>query len=312
MIGFVLAAGFGTRLRPLTDHVPKALVSLCGEPLLKRSLDFLAGSGIKNIAVNSHHHSGQIESFRKTSAVDFRVFHEEGTIRGTGGALFFAREFLGSDDCFVVANVDIIADVDLRRLGEVFLGRGSVAGLVAVPANDGTVLYKKETWEYAGPKAENPSPQGAVKSADFIGITFYRKEILDSITSEDFSILPVWDRAGRQGMPVTVLDAGRACWNDVGTPKGLAQVHFDVLDKKISLRVPPHLMVDNGNKRAYLRALPAAAAKRLGRYVWVETSIIPKNASLERAIVFSDAVIADNRSTNDSLVTKYGEIPLGI
>jgi mannose-1-phosphate guanylyltransferase len=311
MIGFVLAAGFGTRLRPLTDHVPKALISLCGEPLLKRSLDFFCGSGIKNIAVNSHHHSGQIESFRKGSAVDFRVFHEEGTIRGTGGALFFAREFLGSDDCFVIANVDIIAEVDLKRLGEVFLKSGSVAGLVAVLATGGTIFYNKESREYAGTKVENPASQGGLDSADFIGITFYRKEILDIITKEDFSILPVWDRARQQGLRVTVLDAGPAYWKDVGTAKSLAQVHFDVLDKKCNLSVPSRLVVDTKNKRAYPGSLPAAAAEGLGRYVWIETDSVPKNASLERTIVFSDAVVADNSATNDSLVTKYGAISLG-
>ena len=98
MRGFVLAAGFGTRLRPLTDHIPKALVPVCGKPLLARSLAFLRGHGVTEIAVNSHYLADKIESFRREQKECFSLFHEEGNIRGTGGALYFAGEFLSGDE----------------------------------------------------------------------------------------------------------------------------------------------------------------------------------------------------------------------
>ena len=96
LTGFILAAGFGTRLRPLTDHLPKALISVCGKPLLQRALEFYENNRVKPIGVNSHHFPEFIKSFKNNSAIPFELFHETGAIRGTGGALLFAREFLAA------------------------------------------------------------------------------------------------------------------------------------------------------------------------------------------------------------------------
>lgn len=313
MIGFILAAGFGTRLRPLTDHIPKALITVCGEPLLKRALDFFQAGGIKNIAVNSHHLADQIESFRKASDCDFRIFHETQAIRGTGGAFYFAREFLGSDDCFVVANVDIVAQIDMRRLRELFLRLQCVAALVTVPSSSGTVLYHAGSQEYAGARSEKSSiPEAAgaaLMSADYIGIAFYRKEILDCITAQDFSILPVWKRAQEKGMAVKVMDAGPVYWNDAGNAKNLAQIHFDVLDRTCSISVPAYIKIDTKDKKAYPSSFTGASAAALGPYSWVETASMPRNAAGGSVVVFKDAVFPDSVTLVDCLVTRYGVIP---
>ena len=95
----IFAAGLGTRLKPLTDRMPKALVPVGGKPLLQTVLDRLVTSGYDDIVVNVHHFAAQIES---------------GMLRNTGGGIQYAEPLLGNGN-FLVHNVDIISDLDLRK-----------------------------------------------------------------------------------------------------------------------------------------------------------------------------------------------------
>ena len=238
MRGFVLAAGFGTRLRPLTDHIPKALVPVCGKPLLARSLAFLRGHGVTEIAVNSHYLADKIESFRREQKECFSLFHEEGNIRGTGGALYFAGEFLSGDEAFAVINADIVCDIDLRRIVSQFLISGASCALIAFPAENGrgTVIYNCESGAYLGTPGEQER-NAFTCDADFIGVALYRKEFLKILMPDDFSIVPVWKRAVKMGMDVLVYDSGERVVEKTQRPQFSCGIHFAVLDKKIEMEI---------------------------------------------------------------------------
>jgi NDP-sugar pyrophosphorylase family protein len=315
VIGFILAAGFGTRLKPFTDHVPKALVPVCGEPLLKRACDFFIANGITKIAVNSHHHPEQISDFITTRNLECTIFHEEGKIRGTGGALYYAKEFLAKDDYFCVANVDIIASFDLKALFNAFVEMGCTAGLVSVASKHGTVWYDEDTKEYAGARSEESSVagtcRGGLAGAEFAGIAFYKRGILDLLTDKDFSILPVWKRCQEKGLPVKIIEAGQAYWIDLGTPANLAAIHFDVLDGTYDIAVSEKLIVDRKAKKAYPRSFGASTVKQLGAYSWIDTPSIPDSCRISRSVVFSDAAVPENASIQNSIVTKYGVLSFG-
>lgn len=315
MIGFILAAGFGTRLKPFTDHVPKALVSVCGEPLLKRAYDFFIANGITTIAVNAHHHSEQIRDFISVRGLDCTIFHEAEKIRGTGGALYFAKRFLSKDEYFCVANVDIIASFDLKALFDAFVELRCSVGLVSVPSKRGTVWYDADTKEYFGARSEMSAlPEGCggePACAEFLGITFYKKEFLDLLTENDFSILSVWKRCQQQGMSVKIIEAGPAYWIDLGTPANLASIHFDVLDGKCDMAVPEKLLVDRKAKKAYPRSFSASMVENLGAYSWIDALSIPDSSRISRSLVFSDAVVPENTDIRNSIVTKYGVISFG-
>jgi NDP-sugar pyrophosphorylase family protein len=311
VIGFILAAGFGTRLLPYSEHVPKALVPVCGVPLMKRVHDFLKTNQIEPIAINSHHHPQQVEDFVKSSFPATRIFHEQGKIRGTGGALFFAKDFLGTDDAFCVANVDILTNADIARPGRDFLSSGAVVGLVAAPSENGTIRYNEITREFTrtGLKRKQGTDTGLMhhgKSADFIGITFYRKEFLSLLSDNDFDIIPVWGRAQQKGMKVAVLEAGPVYWNDVGTPKNLAKIHFDVLDRKINLPLPGGMAVDYKGKKAYPESLGRESIGQLGSYSWIDAAALPEASAFSNAVVFADANVPDGLSIENAIVTKYG------
>ena len=306
LTGFVLAAGFGTRLQPLTDRLPKALVPICGTPLLQHVLEWYKSQGIARIGVNSHYFPEHIESFRQQSSIPFLLFHETGKIRGTGGAFYFARDFLSEGRDFFCSNVDIIACISIGELYEKFMASQCIAGLVAVPvAGKGSIYYDASTKEYRGAAAD-PDADGA--AADFIGMAFYKREFLEVLSPEDFSIVPVWKRAREMGHSVKIIEAGSPYWKDVGTPRALAQIHFDVLEKRLPLSTPPELTIKNYSKRAYPRTFSSKEISRIGPEVWCEASSVPEGVFLERCVVMDKAEIPLRKHINNTIITPWGEI----
>ncbi len=117
MKAMILAAGFGTRLLPLTEKIPKALLPVCGRPLISYTLAFLKKWGIKEIIINLHHHPQSIEKeIGDGSRFGLRIYYShEPEILGTGGGIKKAESFL-ANETFLVINSDILVDFDLSRV----------------------------------------------------------------------------------------------------------------------------------------------------------------------------------------------------
>ena len=116
MKAMIFAAGLGTRLRPLTDHMPKALVPVAGVPMLQRVILRLKESGFNDLVINIHHFGEQILDFLKANqdfGVRIRISDERGELLDTGGGIRKARPLLDGDEPFLVHNVDILSDIDL-------------------------------------------------------------------------------------------------------------------------------------------------------------------------------------------------------
>lgn len=114
----IFAAGLGTRLKPLTDTMPKALVRVGGEPLLKRVVMKLRDAGFDRIVVNVHHFSGQIIDYLRENhnfGLDIRISDETGGLLDTGGGIRKARALFDSRYPILIHNVDILSNVDLDR-----------------------------------------------------------------------------------------------------------------------------------------------------------------------------------------------------
>lgn len=128
MKGIILAAGLGTRLRPFTLTHPKALVKLCGTPMLERVIARLKRHGITDITVNVHHFAGQIREFLKENndfGVTIHVSDETDMLRDTGGGILHAAQFLEGDEPVVLQNADIYTDFDLNKMIESHLKSGA-------------------------------------------------------------------------------------------------------------------------------------------------------------------------------------------
>lgn len=114
MKAMIFAAGLGTRLKPLTDTLPKALVPLCGRPLIEHVSRKLLSAGIDDIVVNVHHFADDIESWiSEQDWIRIKVSDERKQLLETGGAVLHARHLLEDDD-ILIHNVDIISDLDLK------------------------------------------------------------------------------------------------------------------------------------------------------------------------------------------------------
>jgi NDP-sugar pyrophosphorylase family protein len=142
MKAMILAAGLGTRLRPLTDKIPKALVKVNGVALLEQSLLHLKKSGIEEVIVNVHHFPGQIIDHLKMNSyfgMRITISDESGELLETGGGLKKASWFFNDGMPFLVRNVDVISDLDLDRLKKHHDETGGLAMLV---------VRKRETSRY--------------------------------------------------------------------------------------------------------------------------------------------------------------------
>lgn len=119
MKAMIFAAGLGTRLRPLTDTVPKALIPVGGKPLLEHVILKLRDAGFDHLVVNIHHLGQQIIDFlaaKGNFGLRIDISDERGRLLDTGGGIRHAAPLLGSTEPFLVHNVDIFSDADLRAL----------------------------------------------------------------------------------------------------------------------------------------------------------------------------------------------------
>ncbi|WP_308243912.1 sugar phosphate nucleotidyltransferase [uncultured Prevotella sp.] len=118
MQAMIFAAGLGTRLKPLTDTMPKALVRVGGEPLIKRVIENLARAGVDRIVVNVHHFAGQIIDYLKENnnfGLDIRISDETSGLLETGGGIKKAAPLFAPDAPILIHNVDILSNVDLKK-----------------------------------------------------------------------------------------------------------------------------------------------------------------------------------------------------
>jgi len=139
MRAMVLAAGKGTRLRPLTDTVPKPLVEVAGRPMVAYPLEVLRQAGIEEVVINLHHLGGQIRTaLGDGQAYGLRIIYsEEDPILDTGGAIAAAREYLAGDT-FVVLNADTFIDVRLQEVIEFHRRHDALATMVVRADPDAT------------------------------------------------------------------------------------------------------------------------------------------------------------------------------
>lgn len=142
MKAMIFAAGLGTRLKPLTDHMPKALAPVAGKPMLEHVILKLKAAGFTELVINIHHFGEQIIGFLEANrnfGLTIHISDERDMLLDTGGGIKKARNFFSGDEPFLVHNVDILSDTDLKALYEYHLHSGNDATLLASPRK--TIRY---------------------------------------------------------------------------------------------------------------------------------------------------------------------------
>lgn len=151
MKAMIFAAGLGTRLKPLTDHMPKALVPVAGRPMLEHVINKLKASGFDEIVINVHHFADQIIDFLKANdnfGIQIHISDETDMLLDTGGGIKKASSFF--HEPFLIHNVDILSDVDLKSLYEYHLTSNNDATLLVSPRKTVRYLLFDETNRLCG------------------------------------------------------------------------------------------------------------------------------------------------------------------
>jgi len=237
MKGFILAAGYGTRLRPETDRVPKPLFPIGTSNMIKNAIGYLHANHIDDIAINMHHLSHLIKKELSWNAKDSVNLHliEEEEIRGTAGGIKGAEEFLG-DSTFVVMNCDILIDLDIQQAAELHKSNNALATLVLrdnpTPSQIGTLVADKNGRLVRFLDSTSPSYKVEEMVPDlkmFTGVAIYSPEIFKHIPSGravDIST-EIYPKLMEADAPIFTYNH-TGYWADIGTPTSYTEARMDV------------------------------------------------------------------------------------
>ena len=240
MDAMIFAAGLGTRLRPLTDHLPKALVPVGGVPMLERVARRLTAAGVDRLFINAHWLGEQIERFvreRDGFGVEAIVVQEPGDAPlETGGGLRNIEHLLRRDSPFFLHNVDVITDLPLAPMYAAHEERSPLVSL-AVQQRDSSRALLFDDHGLCGhtDRAGNPTMArdavGAVDALGFTGVHVVSPELLDLLDETGaFSIIWPYLRLARQGRSILPYRVDEARWLDIGTLERLAEAERMVAD----------------------------------------------------------------------------------
>ena len=230
----IMAAGLGTRMRPLTDDRPKALVKVAGKALIDHMLDRLADAGVETAVVNVHYFADMVEAHLAARTHPRIVISDEReALLETGGGLRKARPLLG-DDPIWVANIDAIwteaAGPVLDHMARVWDPETMDACLLVAPMEktlgfDGAGDFFLDAAAHIGFRGDAPTAPYA-----FAGVQIAKPQIVDAQPIEAFSLRRVWRPLAAAGrMTGAVLDG---LWMHVGDPEALAEAEQALAEKR--------------------------------------------------------------------------------
>ena len=252
MKAMVFAAGYGERLRPMTENLPKALVPVGGRPLIEYPLLLLRHYGITEIIVNMHYLGSKIqERLLDGKKLGLKItYSEEKELLDTGGGLLQARSFL-ADGTFVVINSDVIIDLPFMELFNQHRKQGGIATLVlrADPQADlyGAIETSADlrVQRFLGHKAPQSEAAGSFTKYMFTGVQLLEPKIFDYLEAEScsdnakFSITKVtYPRMLMQGEKLYGFPFS-GYWQDLGTTKRIQEAERGMATGKTRLHFLP-------------------------------------------------------------------------
>jgi NDP-sugar pyrophosphorylase family protein len=239
MKAMVLAAGLGTRLRPLTNHRPKALVEIAGRTLLEITLGRLAEFGVREVVVNVHHYAEMISAYlaqHHNFGMRIEISSEE-ILLDTGGGLKKAAWFFldGSQAPFLLHNVDVISTIDLALMVRFHAEQGALATLAVQQRQTSRPLLFDEQGQLCGRRLEREGrtewarPAGHAMPLAFSGIHVISPRIFAELSEEGaFSIIPTYLRLAAQGEKIIAFRADAYRWRDLGRPEHVAEAEREI------------------------------------------------------------------------------------
>jgi len=309
MKAMILAAGFGTRLRPLTNTVPKPMVPIMNRPILEHTIHLLRTHGIQDITVNLHHlpeiiqdHFGDGRDF----GVNLHWSHEP-EILGTAGGIKKAQEFLDGE-AFLVINSDVVTDCDLSKVISFHKAKDSALTLVVRQGDSPEQCDPIEVdaddriMHMVGTSAKN-KPDDTTRIL-FTGIQVMEPEIFDRIPENKFSgtTTDVFPGMLADELPLFAY-WHHSYWKDVGTIQSYLDVHNDLLDGRMEGGLPIENHSPTGGPVLIGKDCKIADTATIGpNAVLGDNCTVGENAVIEHSICWQGVTLGKNSRVNQSVL----------
>lgn len=293
--GLVLAAGFGSRLRPLTDVWPKPLIPFLGTNPLLVALNILRQAGIFEIAVNTHYQAEKIHRVLSSNPYGLScVVSHEAEILGTGGVYNPLRGWLGDSD-LVVINGDIVSNIDVKSAMIRHQSSQAIATMVVLPnviSGENAVFFRDNRVLTIGKNGPTGTQAGNFACAQILTPKFL--ELLPKTGTFDI-ISSGYKKAFEIGSPIGAV-VHQGIWHDIGSIQKYAHAVFDLLKHKV---ICSELGIDLDR----VKVTPEGGVIELG-------AIVGKGASIGRSIVLPGGVVAAHESIDSLVIIENTRIPL--
>jgi len=297
----ILAAGLGTRMRPLTDKTAKPALPVLNEPLIVRTLRELKRAGVSEVMINLHHRPETIRAAIPEGDLGLKIkYSRETAILGTGGALRKVRAWVGRNPLFVV-NGDVIFDFDLKAMAACHRKTDALATLALKPNSDPR-RYKPVVTDRTGRilsiRARPKARKGTISL--FASVHILEPAILDRLppgasdTVGDLYIPLLREGAHLQGARQTGV------WHDLGSPSGY-------------LKAQMRLLADRGRKRSVLMDSSVRLGKgaRVVRSVVGAGCVIESLSHIEGSVLWDGALVKSGARLRNCIVMAGTEVKRG-
>jgi mannose-1-phosphate guanylyltransferase len=294
MKAMILAAGLGTRLRPLTDTRPKVLMPVANRPIIARVIEYLKANGFSRLVVNAHHHHRQLVDYLDNGRpfglpIELRV---EPEILGTGGGIKNTAGFW-DDKPFVVINGDILTDVNLAQAYKDHLKSGALVTLVVhdcEPFNqieideDGNILHIARQnlpgrWAFTGIHIMNPQLLSHIPDSIFYDIIVCYQELIAS------------------GKAIRAFVSKNHYWRDIGTVQSYMGANRELSEKKIL--IGPGCQIDPSARFKDWAVVGANSV--IGQHAEIERSVLWEGASVKEGVRVVDSVVSSSKAVEYDL-----------
>ncbi len=229
MKAMILAAGIGSRLRPVTDATPKALIEVGGQPMLAHVIARLKSAGVTDVIINLFHHADQIAAYVAAREFGVRIaFSRESELLDTGGGLNKAGWFFDDGRPFFLHNVDVLSEIDLTELYRAHGHENALATLAVHSRQSARQLLFDVRGQLCGRESAAgvewaKEPLQSFERFAFTGIHVISPDLLPRISeSGAFSIMRTYLRVAGEGARIHAYRAEGAFWQDIGSPETLA------------------------------------------------------------------------------------------
>ncbi len=292
----ILAAGLGTRLRPLTSNIPKALVPVGNRPVIEKVIEYLKPQGVTEIVVNAHHHHKQIVKhlydIRHLEVnIEVRV---EPKILGTGGGIKNTEDFWGTDPFFVI-NADILSDIDLAEAYGAHKKDCNLATLILHDHEPFNQIRIDDRLNITDIAQENQKGRLA-----FTGIHIIEPKLLSHIKRGVYSnIIDCYRELIKAGKPIRAYISEGHSWRDIGSIESYMLANKDALKGKSSL-VDPGCHIEASSRLMEWVIIGAKAI--IGHDVEIRRSILWENVKIRKGLKVIDSIVTASREVRSDLI----------